>query len=89
MQKLADEHSTPARSEQFRLLKAFIIGEQTNTTYRDVAQQLDMTQGAAKMAAHRIRRRYRELLRQEILQTVDSPDEVDEEIQNLFATLSQ
>ena len=47
-----------------------------------------MTQAAAKMAAHRMRRRYRELLRQEILQTVTGPDEVDEEIQNLFAILS-
>jgi RNA polymerase sigma-70 factor (ECF subfamily) len=89
MQELADEYSTPQRSEQFRLLKGFIIGEESDTTYRDIAKQLDMTEGAAKMAAHRIRRRYRELLRREILQTVDSPDEVDDEIRNLFATLSQ
>jgi hypothetical protein len=48
---------------------------------------LGMTEGAVKMAAHRLRRRYRELLRQEIAQTVAGPDQIEEEIRYLFACL--
>ena len=46
-----------------------------------------MTEGAVKTAVHRLRRRYRELLREEIAQTLSDPAEVDEEIQQLFAAL--
>lgn len=89
MQNLEDEYAQAGRTRQFELLKRYIIGEQSaaKSTYREVARELEMTQGAAKMAAHRMRRRYRELLRQEILQTVTSAEEVDDEIRNLFTTL--
>jgi RNA polymerase sigma-70 factor (ECF subfamily) len=46
-----------------------------------------MTTGAAKVAAHRLRQRYRAILRDEILQTVAEPSEVDDEIRSLFAIL--
>ncbi len=46
-----------------------------------------MTEGAVKVAAHRLRRRYRELLREEIARTVPSPDEIEDEIRYLFACL--
>ena len=88
MDKLVAEYTDAGKAQQFALLKGFIIGEHADTTYREVAEELGITQPAAKMAAHRMRRRYRELLRFEILQTVTDPDDVDEEIQNLFRTLS-
>jgi RNA polymerase sigma-70 factor (ECF subfamily) len=46
-----------------------------------------MTEGTVKVAAHRLRQRYRELLREEIAQTVASPDEIEEEVRYLFACL--
>jgi hypothetical protein len=46
-----------------------------------------MTEGAVKTAVHRLRRRYRELLRDEIAQTVTEPGQIDEEIQQLFGAL--
>lgn len=46
-----------------------------------------MTEGAVKIAVHRLRRRYREILRDEIAATVDSPDEVDDELNGLFEAL--
>jgi RNA polymerase sigma-70 factor (ECF subfamily) len=49
-----------------------------------VAEHLSMTAAAAKMATSRLRRRYRELLRDEIAQTVCDPDEIDQEIRDLF-----
>ena len=46
-----------------------------------------MSVGRLKVAVHRLRQRYRELLREEIAQTVEGPDEVEEEIRELFAAL--
>ena len=48
-----------------------------------------MNEGAARTAAHRLRKRYRELLRDEISQTVSEPGEVDGEIRHLIAALGQ
>lgn len=55
--------------------------------YAAVAERLEMTEGAVKTAAHRLRRRYRELLREEIAQTVADPGEIEEEIRYLFNCL--
>jgi RNA polymerase sigma-70 factor (ECF subfamily) len=52
-----------------------------------VAERLGTTEGAARVAAHRLRRRYGELLRQEIAATVADPAQVDDEIRDLFAAL--
>ena len=56
--------------------------------YVQIAERLGTSEGAVKVAVHRMRLRYRELLRAEIAETVASPDEVEDEIQNLFAALS-
>jgi RNA polymerase sigma-70 factor (ECF subfamily) len=48
-----------------------------------------MSEGAVKMAAHRLRKRYRALFREEIAHTVDRPEEVEEEIAHLFQVLSR
>ncbi len=55
--------------------------------YAVAADQLGMTETGVKVTIHRMRKRYREILKHEILATVASPDEVDEEIDNLFAAL--
>jgi len=88
MERLKGEFEAAGKTQLFEELKGFIIGNHAGTTYADVAQRLSMTEPAAKMAASRMRRRYRDLLREEIAQTVDGPDEVDEEIRDLFTTLS-
>ena len=87
MQQLEDEFVRSGKKRQFHELKAFLIGEHSGATYSDVAFKLGITEAAAKMAAHRMRRRYRALLREEIAQTVAHPDEVEDEIRKLFVTL--
>jgi RNA polymerase sigma-70 factor (ECF subfamily) len=87
MQRLEDESVESGKSKQFEELKGYLIGEHNGETYADVATRLGMTEAAVKMAAHRLRRRYRELLREEIAETVNTPDEVDDEIHKLFAAL--
>ena len=47
-----------------------------------------MTPGAVKVAAHRLRKRYREILREEIAEIVSGPDEIEEEIRHLFRSLA-
>jgi RNA polymerase sigma-70 factor (ECF subfamily) len=88
MRRLEDEFVQSGRKRKFDELKGFRIGEHAGCTYSDAAAKLGTTQVAAKMAAHRLRRRYRELLREEIAQTVAGPDDVEDEIRNLFATFA-
>jgi RNA polymerase sigma-70 factor (ECF subfamily) len=87
MGRLERESADGGNATPFEELKGFLIGEHAGATYADVATRLGTTEAAVKMAAHRLRRRYRELLREEIAETVSGPEEVEDEILNLFATL--
>jgi RNA polymerase sigma-70 factor (ECF subfamily) len=71
----------------FDRLKGFLSKEKTAGGYEQAAQELGMTEGAVKVAVHRLRQRYRELLREEIGQTVRDPGQIDEEIRDLFHAL--
>lgn len=88
MLRLENEYALRGKSEHFRQLKDFAIGDHAAITYAEVAARLNTTEAAAKMAAHRLRQRYRELLREEIAQTVATPEEIDDELRNLLAVLS-
>jgi RNA polymerase sigma-70 factor (ECF subfamily) len=85
--RLREEFYQAKRREEFDHLKAYLTGEATTLSYRAVASQLGMTEGAVKVAVHRLRRRYRELVREEIAQTVAGPEDVDEELRRLFAAI--
>ena len=87
MERLGAEFERAGKAQQFDQLKGFIIGDHPGMTYRQAAEQLEMSEAAAKKAASRMRRRYGELLREEIAQTVAGPDEIEDEIHKLFATL--
>jgi RNA polymerase sigma-70 factor (ECF subfamily) len=71
----------------FDRLKPFLTAQQHSAGYAQVAAELGMTEGAVKTAVHRLRRRYRELLRAEIAQTVAGPEEIDDEIRYLLSCL--
>ncbi len=58
---------------------------QTKSNHPDIAQQLGISTGAARVAAHRLRKRYRDLLYEEIAQTISDRDEIEVEIRDLFA----
>lgn len=88
MDRLRDGFVRAGKAPQFDQLKGFLIGEQAGVTYAAVADALGVTEGAVKMTVHRMRKRYRRLLRSEIGQTVASPGDVDDEIRSLFAVLS-
>ena len=82
------QKANAGKAKFFQSLSASLLGgDSTYGEYTTLAAELEMTQGAVKTAAHRMRRRFRELLREEIAQTVADPEEIDEEVRHLFDVL--
>jgi RNA polymerase sigma factor (sigma-70 family) len=88
MSRLEDELAGINKHELFNNLKIYLAGEKSHIPYNDMAGRLNMTEEAVKMAVYRLRRQYREILRDEIAQTVASEEQIDGEIQDLFAALT-
>jgi RNA polymerase sigma-70 factor (ECF subfamily) len=86
---LRGEFVSNGKVEQFDRLKILLWGEKGSPPYAQVAAELGMSEGALKVAVHRLRQRYRELLRFEVAQTVASPGEVDDELRHLIAVMSE
>jgi RNA polymerase sigma factor (sigma-70 family) len=76
------------KKELFDHLKIYLTAEKGSIPYRDTAAKLNMTEAAVRTAVHRMRRHYRKSLRDEIAQTVATEDQIDEEIDDLFAALT-
>jgi RNA polymerase sigma factor (sigma-70 family) len=73
--------------DQFELLKACLTSDRGETDYAALARQLGGSEGAARVAVHRLRKRYREIIRDEIAQTVANPADVDDELRALMQSL--
>jgi len=86
---LRTEHAAAGTEEMFDALKPCLVGDRQAQPYAALAANLGMTEGAVKVAVHRLRQRYRQLLREEIANTVANPGEVDEEMHHLFAVLAR
>src|SRR5262249_43866905 len=86
--QLEEEFTHSGKPDVFLLLKGFLAGDRATLTYPEAALQLNMSQVAVRMTVSRMRRRCRELLRDQIAQTVASPGAIEEEYQALFAALS-
>lgn len=86
--RLEQEFRDTGKGELFDGLKASLLAEDTGPSYAQLGKQLGLTEDAVKQAVHRMRRRYRELFREEIAQTVAGPREVEDELKHLFAVLS-
>jgi RNA polymerase sigma-70 factor (ECF subfamily) len=87
MARLRAEAVSTNKQKLFERLKPYLTAGKGSAPYRDVAEDLGITEGAVRTAVHRLRKRYRELLRDEIAQTVTSDDQIDEEIRDLFTAL--
>lgn len=85
--RLREEFDSSGRAVLFEHLKPFVGGDRSTVPYRQIAADAGMAQGAVKVAVHRLRRRCRELLREEIAQTVADPKEIDDELRDLFAAV--
>ena len=86
--RLRDEHGGEDKAALYEQLKPFLMVGKSDIPYAQAAASLNMTEGALRVAVHRLRRRYRELLREEITQTLAHPAQADEEMQALFSALA-
>jgi RNA polymerase sigma factor (sigma-70 family) len=88
MKQLEKECVAARKGDLFLKLRDFLTGDGSGRPYGEIAAELDMTEGAVKVAVHRLRRRFGELVREQIERTVANPDDIDDEIRELFAALA-
>jgi RNA polymerase sigma factor (sigma-70 family) len=86
--QLQSEFVAAGRGPVFEELKTCLTGEDNENTYAEIGRRLGLTEGNFKVTVHRLKQRYRELLRQEIALTVDGPEAIDQEMRDLIAALS-
>ena len=86
LKRLRDEFTRDGKKHVFDELKSALTGGKV--PYAEIAALLAVKEGAVRTAIHRLRTRYRDIVRAEIAETVASPAEVDAEMQHLFAALS-
>ena len=82
---LEEEYRLEGKADLFEQLKGFLSGDRGDLTYADIGAQRGMTAGAVKVAVHRLRQRYRDVLREQIAQTVNTRSEIEEELRDLLA----
>jgi RNA polymerase sigma-70 factor (ECF subfamily) len=85
--RLRTEYERSGRGELFNVLKVVLTDGSGSVPQAELAERLGKTTGAVQVAIHRLRNRYRELVREAIAATVNGEDEVDPEIRDLFAAL--
>jgi RNA polymerase sigma-70 factor (ECF subfamily) len=88
LSELRAEYTASGKERLFDVLKTRLGGASDALPYETVAAELGLSEGAVKVAAHRLRQRYRDRLREAIARTLDDPTAVDDEIRHLFAVLS-
>lgn len=85
--RLESEYVTSGREVLFRELRMYLQGEGSEESYQEIAGRLGTTSGTVAVSVHRLRKRYRHVLRAVVLETVSQPAEVDLELAELLAAL--
>jgi RNA polymerase sigma-70 factor (ECF subfamily) len=85
--QLRAEYAGDGKAPLFDALQNYLSGDRGLTPYAELAPRMNMSEAALRMAVLRLRRRFGELLRQEIAHTVATEEEIGEEIRALFAAL--
>jgi len=89
LERLANEYESKGKADLFCGLKHCLTNDAKQTSYEDLSDELSMSAGAIKTAAHRLRKRYRKVLKDEIAQTVINSEDIEDEINELLNALSQ
>ena len=87
MSRLEKECATAGKAALFKEVKGLLAGERDDSGYAAIGQRHSLAEGTVRVNVHRLRQRYGELLRDEIAQTVNGPEEVDEEMRYLLNAL--
>ena len=89
LSNLEADYSESGRRELFEKCRVYLTGSAGAPPYAETAEQLGMTEGALKVAVHRMRKQYREKLQEEVAQTVSSEAEVEDEIRSLMTAVAR
>lgn len=87
LERLQAEFDGGGRAGRFQELKQFLTDDRGETSYAEAAARLGVSESAVKSGIHRLRQRYGELVREEIAETVEAPEEVEAEIRHLVSVL--
>ena len=87
--RVLDEQKAKGRANEFETLEPFLSAPPSEGEYAQIAQQLGISRNHVAVTIHRLGRRYRDLLREEVAHTVDDPAEIDEELSFLLKVLSR
>ena len=82
---LRREYIAADKARLFEELKGFIWGDKSTASYAAIAGHLNLTEGTVKVSVHRLRQRFRELLRAEVAHTLARPEDVDDELRYLIS----
>ncbi len=85
---LAEECVLEGKEALFQELEVSLVGDPIGQTYAELGERLGMTEGAVKVTVHRLRRRFRDLLREQVSQTVTDSESLEEELRDLLAAFS-
>lgn len=88
MARLRQEYAGRGNTGEFEQLKSVLTADRGEISYSTIAANLGVSEGAARVAVHRLRKRFREVFREEIAQTVSTPDEIEDEVRHLVAALA-
>jgi RNA polymerase sigma factor (sigma-70 family) len=77
------------KQDQFEALKPYLTGDEPQLSYAETARTLGISEGAVKVAVHRLRRKFRDTVRDEISQTVSSPAEIEDELRHLWSAVAR
>ncbi|HOW66015.1 MAG TPA: sigma-70 family RNA polymerase sigma factor [Candidatus Paceibacterota bacterium] len=88
-QRLEREYQEHGKTELFAALRPALAGSREAQPYSELAQGLGLSEGMVRVAVHRLRRRYREVLREVIADSVAHPDEVEDEFRYLLRVLGR
>jgi RNA polymerase sigma-70 factor (ECF subfamily) len=89
MNRLREEYCRAGKAAEFQGLKRFLTADKSAIAYAVIARDLSMTEGAARVAVHRLRRRFRDIFREETAHTVAAAEDVNEELRHLLSAMAE
>lgn len=89
LERLRDDSAAGGNAQQYEVLRPYLTSREVHVPYREAAEALGVSDGAVKVAVHRLRKRFGQCLRDEIAETVADPAEVDGELRHLLTVLSR
>ena len=88
MTRLREEFTVAGKAKEFERLKGCLTADRGDISYAEIAGALGQSEGTVRVAVHRLRKRFREIFREEIAHTVSSTEEIDEEVRYLMGVLA-